>query len=232
MASVWCMFSTKGGVGKTTVTAVLAGEINRLGGTVTVIDTDQNQPLALWAEKQNLPAGIQVVSDHDDSGRTILKLIDDAKQQSDFVLIDTEGSENIRAAYAAQAADYVIVPMQFSELDLVEARKVSAFLDGVERATQKKRCHAILPTRVGSAIISNRQRQILQELQVLNLDVISPGVIDKEVYRLLFTHGCTLQNLSEMAKVHGLDTAAENAGAVLNALAGNYSAQREKIKNG
>lgn len=232
MASVWCMFSTKGGVGKTTVTALLAGEIIRLGGTVTIIDTDQNQPLALWAEKHHLPDGIQVVSDHDDSGRTILKLIDAAKKQSDFVLIDTEGSENIRAAYAAQAADYVIVPMQFSELDLIEASKVSDFLDGVERATQKKRCHAILPTRVGSAIISNRQRQILQELQTLCLDVINPGTIDKEVYRLLFTHGCTLQDLSKFANVHGIDTACENTAAVLNALAGNYSTQREKIKNG
>lgn len=232
MASVWCMFSTKGGVGKTTVTALLAGEIIRLGGTVTVIDTDQNQPLALWAEKENLPDGIKVVSDHDDSGRTILKLIDEAKAQSDFVLIDTEGSENIRAAYAAQAADYVIVPMQFSELDLVEARKVSAFLDGIERATQKKRCHAILPTRVGSAIISNRQRSILKDLAALSLDVISPGVIDKEVYRLLFTHGCTLRDVSTMAKVHGLNTAEENAAAVLNALAANYSTQRDKIQNG
>ncbi len=110
------------------------------------------------------------------------------------------------------------------------ARKVNDFLDGIERATQKKRCHAILPTRVGSAIVSNRQREILNELNQLGLDVISPGTLDKEAYRLLLTHGCALEDLQKFKQVHGVETAKETVAALLNALAANYAEQRKSIQ--
>ena len=56
--------SPKGGVGKTTATLTLAGElIQQLQRPVTIIDADPNRPIRDWAEGGNAPLRLTVVSD-------------------------------------------------------------------------------------------------------------------------------------------------------------------------
>ena len=47
--------SPKGGVGKTTATLLLAGELAHAGGTVRIIDADPNLPIEDWASLPGRP---------------------------------------------------------------------------------------------------------------------------------------------------------------------------------
>ena len=124
MATIWTLASTKGGCGKTTLAMILASEIIRNGASVTLIDTDPNQPLSKIAQMGNLPDTLEVVSDTDSSGTALVQFIEAQKERPGFVIIDTEGTENIRAGLAMQMADLVIIPSKWSGLDKDEALKV------------------------------------------------------------------------------------------------------------
>ena len=60
---IWACVNTTGGTGKTTLTAILASEIIRLGGSVALGDTDPNQPLLNWQDKFPESARLPVLLD-------------------------------------------------------------------------------------------------------------------------------------------------------------------------
>ena len=59
--------SPKGGVGKTTATLLLAGELAEAGGTVRLIDADPNLPLVDWGQLPGRPDAITVVGCRDEN---------------------------------------------------------------------------------------------------------------------------------------------------------------------
>jgi len=108
--------ATKGGAGKTTLTAHLAVEAERAGaGPVAVIDADPQASLARWwnARQAETPAFVQT---------TLAKL----PQQLDtlraagckLVLIDTPGADVSHTRTIVRLSDLVLVPSRPSPLDL------------------------------------------------------------------------------------------------------------------
>lgn len=111
--------SPKGGVGKTTAALTLASElIYQTGERISIIDADPNYPFRRWAVLGRKPNNLDIT--FDDSEETILDNIERAKQSSKAVLIDLEGTKNMRVTYAVSKADLVIIPVQGSILDANE----------------------------------------------------------------------------------------------------------------
>ncbi|WP_299082978.1 ParA family protein [uncultured Ruegeria sp.] len=220
-AHVWATASTKGGAGKTTLIAILAGEIMRLGGTVALIDGDPNTPLLNWVNRSDLAKRIPVIVDTDPEGSELESNIEKASGQAEFVLLDTEGTENARSALAAQLADLVLIPMQYSALDLNEATKVRTFLTKLETRTGRARPNVIVPTRVPAAIRSRTQKGIGDQLTAQGFPVLDPPVLEKDAYRQIFSEGCLLQDLPPAP---ALTSAHQNAQALLQGLAAIYGA--------
>jgi chromosome partitioning protein len=104
----------KGGAGKTTAALDLAVELSKVW-TVTAIDSDPNTPIAKWAERGGGSPNLRVVRvGRDDS---IIELIEQAEEKSDFVIVDTEGVADLRVAQAISISDFVVIPSQGSPLD-------------------------------------------------------------------------------------------------------------------
>ena len=87
--------STKGGVGKTTLTLALAtGMVDRLSGTseyrIACIDADPNTTLDIALRRAKTPEIVSMVSE----AETMLQTLRDAERMADVVLIDLEGSAN------------------------------------------------------------------------------------------------------------------------------------------
>jgi chromosome partitioning protein len=222
-ATLWATVSTKGGAGKTTLMAILASEIVRLGGTVALIDADGNLPLKKWVERAGLKDRIPVVVDEHPDGSTLEESIRKASELGEFVLLDTEGTENERSALAAQLAGLVLIPMQYSTLDLDETDKVRDFLKQLESQTGRDRPCIVVPTRVSAAIRTKTQKKVVGQLTDAGFPVLDPPVLDKDAYRQIFAEGCLLQDLPPAAS---LATAQQNAQALLAGLAMVYRETR------
>ena len=119
---------------------------------VIVIDADPNAPIAKWASR----GGGWVISDSHPGRQedSIFDLIEDAETKASFVIIDTEGVADLRAAHAMSASDFVIVPSQGSALDQDNAARAIRLIKDQERHIRRSIPHAVLFTRVSAAIRS------------------------------------------------------------------------------
>lgn len=110
------MVSTKGGCGKTTLTAHLAAEAERAGaGPVAVIDADPQASLARWwnAREATTPAFVQTTL------RNLPQRISELRAAGvRLVLIDTPGADVSHTRAIIQLSDLVLVPSRPSPLDL------------------------------------------------------------------------------------------------------------------
>ena len=102
--------NSKGGVGKTTLTASLALTAQSTGHHVALIDLDRQRSLSQFAKMVNIPyqSGLQL------GPRKFAK-----KKVADLVLIDTKATLRGRELEEAVAlADAIIVPCTTSHVDI------------------------------------------------------------------------------------------------------------------
>ena len=125
--------NSKGGVGKTTLTASLALTAQSTGHHVALIDLDRQRSLSQFAKMVNIPyqSGLQL------GPRKFAK-----KKVADLVLIDTKATLRGRELEEAVAlADAIIVPCTTSHVD-IEA--TSRFLKRLRRIKDLKKGRALL----------------------------------------------------------------------------------------
>jgi len=202
--------SSKGGVGKTTATLLLAGELVHAGAQVSIVDADPNQPMQRWAQLGEMPAGLHLVTDVAETN--ILDIIDEMEQRFAFVLVDLEGSANMLVSYAISRCDLVIIPLQGSQLDLNEAGKAIGLVKRQEQAFRRSIPYRVLLTRTSPAIRPATLRHIEGELERNSIPVFRTMLMERDAFRAPFSFGGTLRSLPDGA-VRRPEAAFENAQA-------------------
>jgi chromosome partitioning protein len=120
--------TTKGGAGKSTLTALLAGEFAHQGQAVRVLDADPQQTLAKWAVRcqrnKLMQPNITVTA-----CTTEQKFHDEVNNEiAGVTLIDVQGAASNFLTVACLSSDLVLVPCIASEFDAAEAAKIPLFL--------------------------------------------------------------------------------------------------------
>lgn len=142
--------SPKGGAGKTTGATVLGTELAGRGASVTIIDADPNKNVVDWAKLPGAPANLDVVGDVGEE--TIVDQIEAASARSAFVIVDLEGTASLMASYAISMSDFVIIPVQGSQLDAKQAARQMKLIKAQERIVGRSIPFAVLFTRSSPAI--------------------------------------------------------------------------------
>ena len=138
--SIVAVASSKGGAGKTTVAEVLLGALAERGATVAAIDADFNQTLSKWVQTfSSYPITATVEIDE----TKIVPLAGKLADQHDVVVIDTAGAATQATVFAIGCADLVIVPVQLSSSDVVEAIKTVGLVKSAAEMTRQN-----IPARV------------------------------------------------------------------------------------
>lgn len=225
---VWTLLSSKGGAGKTTLACVLAGEIARRGKRVTLIDADPNKPLQTFASKGHLPDNVSVIVDDDPQGNTLLDNIEVARKNSDYVLIDTEGTANNRAMMAVQDSRFVIIPCQSSGLDMNEAARAVKFTQNCARIRREPLPFVIMRTRMPAAIVDRGEKLISGRLSKAGFPVCKVQMVDRPAYRAVTNYGMFLHQLTD-EHTSSLKKARDEADAILRNVAGEYVGQVEVL---
>ncbi|ABX51842.1 ParA protein, putative (plasmid) [Shewanella baltica OS223] len=208
---------SKGGAGKTTACVTLAGELCRQasesGIKITLIDTDPNQHSAGWAKKNGCPSNLVLIEKSTED--TVLDDIETASSQTQFVLVDLEGTANFAVTQAISRADLVIVPCQGSEDDASEAARTIGLIRKQGRLLGRKIPCCILLTRTSAAIQTRLLKLIKQDFIESGVHILNSSLIDREAFRAVRSYGGTVNNL-DPALVSGTDKAAINAKAYAN----------------
>ena len=203
--------SSKGGAGKTTATIVLASELAQHNTSVTLIDADPNQHSAKWAQKDGCPSNIKLIEKSTEE--TIIDDIDNAQEQTAFVLVDLEGTASMAVASAISRADLVITLCQGSQDDADEAAKTIKLVNRQAKVLNRSIPFAVLMTRTNPAITPRTLKHIMNEFHEAGVEIFKTSSIDREAFRAIRSFGGTVNDL-DPKQVSGIDKAVANAHAL------------------
>jgi len=198
--------SPKGGVGKTTSAFLFATAIAALY-EVTIIDADPNRPIKKWSTGGNTPDGLTIVSDADENN--ILDRIQEAAENTPFVVVDLEGTASKIVVYAISQADFVVIPTQGSQLDADEASRAIRVVMQSEKLSGKRKAYAVLLTRTNPSIRARGLAHIQNGLIDAGIPVLHTELNERDAFKAVFAFRQTLDGLNP-AEVSNLDKAKLN----------------------
>lgn len=118
MAKIFTFAQQKGGAGKSTVAAQVAVALAQGGRRVGLIDSDPQGSLAAWWALRATVEKAVPLTFQQTAGWRLAARVEALAADADVVLIDTPPHIETDAKLAVRLADWVIMPLQPSPLDL------------------------------------------------------------------------------------------------------------------
>lgn len=183
----------KGGAGKTTTALLLAMELAERGAGVTIIDADPERWISQWAGLPGKPENITIQGDVTEE--SIVEAIDEAAQDSQFVIVDLEGTASLMVANAIGMSDLVVIPLQGSSMDAKGGAKTIRLIRNQERLARRKIPHGVALTRTSAAVTSRAMKNVQAQLARAGIEVFRTPIVERAAFRDLFDYGGTLSTL-------------------------------------
>lgn len=154
--------NSKGGVGKSTTCACLAGALVARGQKVHVIDLDTNRTVNRWLAAPNRPL-LTVAAPPTQQLTEHLQRVA-ATEAPDAILIDLAGTFEEAITIAMARSNLTIIPAAPTEADLYEAKRIANHLQSIFAAFNRQPTYRLLLTKVQS-IASHAQAHAFREVE-------------------------------------------------------------------
>ncbi|WP_419741239.1 AAA family ATPase [Ruegeria sp.] len=198
----------KGGAGKTTTALLLATELAARGADVSVIDADPERWISQWGALPGKPDNIDILSDVSED--SIVDQIEEASEQSQFIIVDLEGTASLMVANAIGMSELVLIPTQGSSMDARGGAKTIRLIRNQERMARRPIPHSVVLTRTSAAVTSRSLRNVQSQLAKAGIDVFETAIVERAAFRDLFDYGGPLERL-DPSLVRNVDKARKNA---------------------
>jgi chromosome partitioning protein len=174
----------KGGSGKSTVASCLAVHWHLRGRQPTLVDADPQRSIMRLAGRERALGGVAVIEDAtDEAANTARRLA----ASGSLVIIDTPGFRSRTALDCLAAADFVLVPVKPSPLD------VDRMLDTLGSLTNRpggrhSQVRCVLTQTTRDSVIA---RHIRDELAAAGLPVLNSEIVNRVAYPEAMLWGAT-----------------------------------------
>ncbi len=216
---VLAVASPKGGAGKTTTSVVLATTLAEMGASVIIFDCDRNKPIAKrWGT--NIPGlPIEIIQTTDETD--IIDKLDEARTRVKFVICDLEGAGSLLMSRAVGRSQFVVIPLQPSDLDADEAAKAIRLVRAEEKNFGRRIDHRVLWTRTPVAVKSTLEKELVGEVEANDIPCFRTQLHERQPYKAIFRKKVPLSALPRTKNTaEQIDKAKENAVALVNELIG------------
>jgi chromosome partitioning protein len=179
--------SPKGGVGKSTTCAALAGALARRGAPVHIIDLDQTRTLHRWYNrfKPDIP-NFRVEAVDESAFMSHIRSVYPVHRG--FILVDVAGAFAKAMIQAATLAHLTISPAKLSEPDIVEAIKLNRELNDLGASLGKTIPHRLLVNEV-SPLLPTYQRAALADIARSGIERFETLLTERAAYAEIFLTG-------------------------------------------
>lgn len=172
--------SSKGGVGKSTTTAALAGALAHAGHRVHIVDLDSNHTVSRWLGDGRASPRLTVsAADPQDLTAHLAEIAE--RMRPDVTLIDIAGTYERALTVAIARAHLTIIPAGPSEADIFEAARVARHIRSVFQAFGREPLYRLLLTRV-QPLASHAQTHALGEIGRLKLPAFETAIHHRAAY--------------------------------------------------
>lgn len=215
--------SSKGGVGKSTTAAALAGAYAHSGNKVHIVDLDGNHTVSRWLGSDPAIG----VSQADPQDLTEHLALLQRQHGADVVLIDIAGTYERALTVAIARANLTIIPAGPTEADLFEAARVARHIRSVYSAFNREPLYRLLLTRV-QPLASHAQSHAYAEVQRLKLPVFATMLQHRAAYMEIGLSGATPHTASRQRPT--VAKAVAELDALVAEIAALSNATQDKLK--
>jgi len=208
--AVIAVIQQKGGVGKSTISANLAGELIHLKRTVILLDLDPQQSLTQWAQMGDglLRRFVRPVDVEDKQHRTFRLEVERARGEADYVILDSPPGFPEAGMLAALAADLALLPVTPSPLDLLAAKQALEMIREAQgQRAGKKPLIAFIPSKVVQSTTLGRDLPAnLKELGEVVLPaihqriIVAEAVLEGATVREIFKESEAVEEFQKLAR--------------------------------
>jgi chromosome partitioning protein len=158
MQQIITVATMKGGSGKSTMASCLAVHWHLSGRRATIIDADPQRSIARLASREKALGGVTVVEDASENAWKTARNL----SSSGPIIIDTPGFRSLATLACIAAADFLLVPVKASPLDIDRMLDtLKLLIEGEEGERRLFRCVLTQTTR--DSVISKHIRAELIE---------------------------------------------------------------------
>lgn len=198
----------KGGAGKSTTSLILGLTLAEKGAKVCLIDQDANHPLTTWHNGQS--RSVKVIGGLTDE--TFVSTLDREAGEGDAVIVDLEGAATRIMSRAIMRADLVLVPMQASTIDAMQAGRAVSLIRQEEELLRRQIPLRVVLTRTSEAVPTRIQKKIVADMAANGVPALRTALNERAAFKAVFEYRCALSEL-DPAKVSGVPQARANADA-------------------
>ena len=152
----------KGGVGKTTISVLLAGELKRQKKKVLLVDADPQGSAQKWrAKSEEEKAWPPVIAFSEPILHKPGQLVDLAENY-EYVIVDTPPYDGGMISSALMIADLAIIPLSPSGLDIEELEKIGNLIEQAKIINQELQAAMLISRKMVGTSLGTDIREFLE----------------------------------------------------------------------
>jgi chromosome partitioning protein len=199
MARIISLIARKGGVGKTTIAANLAGELGRSEARIHAIDADPQRSLSIWASQGNGFLRTRVTAVSAGTEAELKEALRPLEEEAELLVIDTPPGFGGPALLAAAVSDLVLLPCGASPLDLAAGRDALALCRQIQQRAGRRMVIGLVPSRYSAN--TGLGRDLPESLRKLGERTL-PGITNRVALAEAAIAGLTIGEYAPKSAAH------------------------------
>jgi chromosome partitioning protein len=202
---VVALVATKGGTGKSTVAACLAGELLARGYKVALLDTDPQRTLTSWHDNDG---PLKAISIGTANGASVAPALQRMAAQHSVVIVDTAGFQNRDTLAVLALADFALVPFQPTPADALGTAQTVALLREVNATVERRQKPVRIALLMNSAGRGALVPHIRAEVAATGAQLLEASLHRRVAYAEAFLSGAAPCFMGSSAKAAAAELAA------------------------